>query len=145
MRFAACRGRLSLDTMRRVGETPNGLNEALVCRALEVARERGVPEVSLNYAGLAHLLRRDERAPARLRARILMAVLGRRFQMQRLVRFNEKFSPDWRPRYLVYESPAALPRSVLRVLQAEGYLPSRAAPRRRRQPLPSMQPARRVA
>jgi len=34
-----------------------------------------------------------------------------------------KFSPQWRPRYLVYESTPALPRSVLRVLQAEGYLP----------------------
>jgi lysyl-tRNA synthetase class 2 len=145
MRFAACRGRLSLDTMRRVGETPNGLNEALVCRALELARERGVSEVSLNYAGLAHLLRRDGRGGGKLRARVLMALLGGRFQMQRLVRFDEKFSPYWRPRYLVYETPAALPRAVLRVLQAEGYLPSRAAPRRRRQPLPSMRPARRPA
>jgi lysyl-tRNA synthetase class 2 len=53
MRFISHRGNLSLDTMHRVGETPNGLNEALVCRALEIARERGVGEVSLNYAGLA--------------------------------------------------------------------------------------------
>jgi lysyl-tRNA synthetase class 2 len=58
MRFAAHCGKLSLDTMRRVGETPNGLNEALVCQALAAARERGVREVSLNYAGLAHLVRR---------------------------------------------------------------------------------------
>ena len=35
MRFLAHRDKLSLDTMRRVGETPNGLNEALVCHALE--------------------------------------------------------------------------------------------------------------
>jgi hypothetical protein len=45
--------------------------------------------------------------------------------MDRLVRFNEKFSPQWRPRYLVFESHAALPRAVVRVLQAEGYLPQR--------------------
>ncbi len=42
MRFITHCGKLSLDTMRRVGETPNGLNEALVCRALEAARGRGV-------------------------------------------------------------------------------------------------------
>src|SRR5262249_2737258 len=30
MRFVTCGGTLSLDTMQRVGETPNGLNEALV-------------------------------------------------------------------------------------------------------------------
>jgi len=128
MRFIAHRGRLSLGTMRRVGETPNGLNEALVCRALEVARERGIPEVSLNYAGLAHLIRRP--LPGGwLRRRALgfaLSLLGRRFQMERLVRFNEKFLPEWRPRYLVFPSRRALPRAVYRVLQAEGYI----APRR---------------
>ena len=52
------------------------------------------------------------------------------------MRFNEKFSPEWRPRYLVYESRAALPRAILRVLQAEGYLPSP-----RRSPAPAGAPA----
>jgi lysyl-tRNA synthetase class 2 len=125
MRFVAHCGKLSLDTMRRVGETPNGLNEALVCRALELARERGVGEVSLNYAGLAHLVRGQpshNRAVDYL-ARLMLAMLRRRFQMDRLVRFNEKFSPEWRPRYLVYESRGGLPLTVMRVLQAEGYIP----------------------
>ncbi len=124
MRFIAHRGKLSLDTMRRIGETPNGLNEALVCRALELARTRGIPEVSLNYAGLAHLVRRPV-SGSRLKrnfSRALLALLSRRFQMERLVRFNEKFSPEWRPRYLVYQSRHGLPRAVLRTLQAEGYV-----------------------
>jgi lysylphosphatidylglycerol synthetase-like protein (DUF2156 family) len=123
MRFISHRGKLSLDTMRRVGETPNGLNEALVCLALTVAREREVAEVSLNYAGLAHLIR--HRADSRLGEAVrrpALRLLGRRFQMQRLVDFNEKFSPEWRPRYLVYESRTALPGSIVGVLQAEGYL-----------------------
>ncbi|MFZ0386067.1 MAG: DUF2156 domain-containing protein [Solirubrobacteraceae bacterium] len=123
MRFIAHRGKLSLDRMRRVGETPNGLNEALVCTALEVARERRVAEVSLNYAGLAHLIRSpaDSRLPDAVR-RPALRLLGRHFQMERLVRFNDKFSPEWRPRYLVYESRTALPGAIARVLQAEGYL-----------------------
>jgi lysyl-tRNA synthetase class 2 len=126
MRFASYCGNLSLDTMRRVGETPNGLNEALVCRAIESARELGVPQVSLNYAGLAHLVRgasEHRSAIGRLFVELLVRGLAGRFQMERLVRFNEKFSPQWRPRYLVYESRATLPRSILRVLQAEGYVP----------------------
>jgi lysyl-tRNA synthetase, class II len=131
MRFVAHCGKLSLDTMRRIGETPNGLNEALVCRALDIARHRGVTEVSLNYAGLAHLFRGEPRGSrvTRLLTRLTVALLGRRFQMERLVRFNEKFSPDWRPRYLVYESRLGLPRAVLRVLQAEGYIGQRRRPR----------------
>jgi lysyl-tRNA synthetase class 2 len=148
MRFAACAGgRLSLDTMRRVGETPNGLNEALICHALQAARQLGVREVSLNYAGLAHLIRaRHQGAAASLRARAVMALLGRRFQMERLVRFNEKFFPEWRPRHLVYESRLALPRTVVRVLQAEGYLPTRLAgtPARVRHVLPRALTARRA-
>jgi lysyl-tRNA synthetase, class II len=122
MRLISHCGKLSLDTAHRVGETPNGLCEAMVCRALEVARERGIAEVSLNYAGLAHLIRNP---PTGWRGRWLgwlLGVLGRRFQMQRLVGFNQKFTPQWRPRYLVYESRRSLPVAVLRVLQAEGYL-----------------------
>jgi lysyl-tRNA synthetase class 2 len=125
MRFASHCGALSLDTMRRCGETPNGLNEALVCRALQTARELGVSQVSLNYAGLAHLVRGPSHRSRIGRAvvELLVRVLAGRFQLERLVRFNEKFSPEWRPRYLVYESRATLPRSLVRVLQAEGYLP----------------------
>jgi lysyl-tRNA synthetase, class II len=127
MRFLSCRGNLSLDTMRRVGETPNGLNESLVCRALLFAREHGVREVSLNYAGLGHLVRSGPSGnrPVRAVQRVALGVLGRHFQMDRLVLFNSKFSPQWRPRYLVYESRRELPGAVLRVLQAEGYLPDR--------------------
>ena len=146
MRFVSHCGNLSLDTMRRVGETPNGLNEALMARALEVARERGIGEVSLNYAGLGHLVRREPSANRVTRAltRLAMTPLHRRFQMDRLVRFNDKFTPEWRPRYLVCESRGALPRAIVRVLQAEGYLPERrplALPAARRA-LPRGVPAR---
>jgi lysyl-tRNA synthetase, class II len=129
MRFITHRGKLSLDTMRRVGDTPNGLNEALVCHALSTARERGIREVSLNYAGLAHLVRRGAAGNSAI-TRLALHGLSRRFQMERLVRFNEKFSPQWRPRYLVYESRASLPLAVFAVLAAEGYLPEPALRRR---------------
>jgi lysyl-tRNA synthetase class 2 len=124
MHFISHCGKLSLNTMRRIGETPNGVNEALVCRALEIARSRDVAEVSLNYAGLGHLVRTAPRGgrAKRLASRLIVKLLGSRFQMQRLVTFNEKFSPSWRPRYLVYESRLSLPQAVLRVLQAEGYV-----------------------
>jgi lysyl-tRNA synthetase class 2 len=124
MRFLAHRGKLSLDTMRRVGETPNGLNEALVCQALEFARAHGVPEVSLNYAGLGHLVRLGPSGNrvGKALTRFAVSRLRKRFQMDRLVLFNQKFFPSWRARYLIYESRRALPRSVFRVLQAEGYV-----------------------
>ena len=131
MRFASHCGRLSLDAMRRVGDTPNGLNEALVCRTLEAARELGVSEVSLNYAGLAHLARAEGGSRPLLRwlRRLLLDALGRRFQLERLVSFNEKFNPEWRPRFLVYQSHTGLTRAMFQVLRVEGYLPVARCPR----------------
>jgi lysyl-tRNA synthetase, class II len=108
-----------------------------VCQALGVARERGIPEVSLNYAGLGHLTRKGASGGHAQRQlnRVVLRLLGGRFQLDRLVQFNDKFFPEWRPRYLVYESRAGLPRAIVRVLQAEGYLPQR-------QPLHLRVPAR---
>ena len=132
LHFLSYSNNLSLDAMRRLGGEPNGLNEALVARTLEYARERGMREVSLNFAGFAHLMAAD--AVLSRRQRILRACLERlhgRFQFERLESFNRKFAPDCRPRYLVYEARTHLPLAAVRVLQVEAYLrPPRPRPLR---------------
>jgi lysyl-tRNA synthetase, class II len=123
LHFVAYADGLSLDAMRRMGGEPNGLNEALVSRALEHARELGVREVSLNFAGFAHLMAAD--AALKRRQQLMRWVLQRahgRFQLERLASFNRKFAPSWRPRYLVYGNRTHLPIAALRVLQAEAYV-----------------------
>jgi lysyl-tRNA synthetase, class II len=123
LHFVAYPDGLSLDAMRRMGGEPNGLNEALVSRALEHARELGLHEVSLNFAGFAHLMAAD--AALRRRQQLMRWVLQRahgRFQLERLASFNRKFAPAWRPRYLVYGNRTHLPVAALRVLQAEAYV-----------------------
>lgn len=123
LHFLPYNGGLSLDAMRRAGDEPNGLNEAMVVRALEYARERGFREVSLNFAGFAHVMAADAALTPRQRAlRVVLRLAHGRFQLERLVRFNEKFFPDWRPRYLVYSHRTHLPLAALRVLQAEAYI-----------------------
>lgn len=129
LRFASYRDGLSLDAMRRAGECPNGVNEALVVAALEHARGRGIAAVSLNFAGFAHVMASDaDLGIAHRLLRLLLTRVHGRFQLERLVRFNEKFGPQWRPRHLVYRSGPGLPLGALRVLQAEAYVPP---PRRR--------------
>lgn len=134
LRFSHHLDGLSLDVMRRLDDEPNGLNEALVTAALLHAREAGVRAVSLNFAGLAHVMAAD--ATLSGPQRVLRRLIGRfrgRFQLERLVRFNDKFAPQWRPRYLVYGSRTHLPLAGLRVLQAEAYLRApRSRPRRER-------------
>ncbi|MEA2409894.1 MAG: lysyl-tRNA synthetase, class [Thermoleophilaceae bacterium] len=134
IRFARCADTLSLDVMRRSGDEPNGLNEALIARALAWARERELREVSLNFAGFSHVIgpqANPGRAHRLLRYGLELA--HGRFQLERLMAFNAKFGPTWRPRFLVYETPALLPLAALRVLQAESYIrPPRSRQRPRR-------------
>ncbi len=111
------RAAASLSLMRREPQTPNGLIEFLIVRAIDQLRVRGVEELSLNFAAFGRLVER----PGLLAP--LLRFASRHFQIESLYRFNAKFSPRWEPRYLVFESVLALPRAGLAALWAEGQLP----------------------
>jgi lysyl-tRNA synthetase class 2 len=112
----------SLAAMRRDRETPNGLMEFLVVRAIELLRAEGVEELSLNFAAFARFMQRPRNPAERMAGRL--ARLGNPyFQIESLYRFNAKFQPRWEPRYLVYERARRLPRVGLAVMWAEGQLP----------------------
>ena len=123
LHFVPCYGRsaMSLSFMRRDPETPNGLTEFLVVRAAELLRERGVEELSLNFATFARWIH----SPARWHERLLgklVALANPFFQIESLYRFNAKFFPRWEPRYLVYEGAFGLPRVGIAAMWAEGQL-----------------------
>ncbi len=113
---------VSLSFMRRRPESPNGLTEFLIVRAIEALRGRGIREVSLNFAAFARLLREPRGLLERVAARLLS--LGDTwFQIERLYRFNAKFFPRWEPRYFMYERRFGLPRAGIAALWVEGQLP----------------------
>jgi lysyl-tRNA synthetase, class II len=116
------RAAVSLSSMRRDPETPNGLTEFMVVKAIESLRERGIDELSLNFAAFARLLHNPENRLQRLLGRAL-GWADAIFQIERLYRFNTKFFPQWEPRYLMYERLIALPRVALAALWLEGQLP----------------------
>ena len=113
---------MSLSLMRGDRGAPNGLTEYLVVRAVELFRDRGVEELSLNFAAFGRLLARPRGWFDRSLAR-LVSLGDRYFQIESLYRFNAKFSPRWEPRYLVYERVLGLPRVGLAAMVAEGQLP----------------------
>ena len=124
LHFVPCYGRaaVSLSFMRRDPDTPNGLTEFLVARGAELLRDRGLRELSLNFATFAKWMH----SPARRHERVLgrLVALGNPFfQIESLYRFNAKFFPRWEPRYLVYEGAMGLPRASLAAAWAEGQLP----------------------
>jgi len=137
LHFVPCFGRpaVSLSFMRRDPDTPNGLMEFMVARAVALLRARGLTEMSLNFAAFAKWMHN----PAKRYERVLgkLVTLGNPFfQIESLYRFNAKFFPRWEPRYLVYEGTLGLPRAGIAALSAEGQLPKpplpvRPAPLRR--------------
>ncbi|MEP7059083.1 MAG: phosphatidylglycerol lysyltransferase domain-containing protein, partial [Actinomycetota bacterium] len=113
----------SLDQMRRRPDTPNGLMEWMVAEtALELGR-RGAERFSLNFAVRGRIfddqfhLTLIQRAEARI-----LGWLNPFFQLERLWSFNDKFGPEWRPRFIYYEAPLSLPRVILAYLEAEAFL-----------------------
>jgi lysyl-tRNA synthetase, class II len=115
-------GGYSLSAMRRCRETPNGLMEFLIVEALGWSRDRGAPEVSLNFCVFADLLRARERSlPGRV-ARGGLQSLDRVFQLERLLSFTGKFFPEWRPRFLCIERLSDFPLVGLAYLRAESLL-----------------------
>ena len=116
---------MSLDLMRRDADAAPGINELLITAAMLAAPGLGVRQVSLNFAAFRAVFERGERLGAGplLRARRSVLILASRwFQIESLYRFNAKFHPDWRSRFLVYPGPADLPRVGVAALEAEAYL-----------------------
>ena len=123
LHFVPCYGRaaVSLSFMRRDPDTPNGLMEFMVARAAELLAERGVAELSLNFAAFARWLHSPEKRSERALGRVV-ALGNRFFQIESLYRFNAKFQPHWQPRFLVYPTGSDLPRVGLAALEAEAFL-----------------------
>ncbi|MDE3134885.1 MAG: DUF2156 domain-containing protein [Acidobacteriota bacterium] len=130
LHFVPCYGRraMSLSIMRRDPSTPNGLMEFLLVAAIEGMRERGIDELSLNFAALTRYMRDPRNAFEFVLGRTASA-LDRYLQVESLYRFNVKFQPRWDPRYLVYEGRLGLVRTALAAMWAEGQLPKPRPPR----------------
>ncbi len=117
---------LSLSTMPRRPDAPNGFTAWLIVAAVLWARDHGFDELSLNFSPFAGLLTTEHALPSlqRLQRRALLRLKGvLALQLDNLQRFNSQFSPSWRPRYVVLQAWADLPRVLVAAMAAEGYLP----------------------
>jgi len=129
LHFVPAYGRpaMSLGYMRRRPETPNGLTEFMVVRSVQLLRERGVEQVSLNFCAFGRWLREPSNVLQRLAGRILVPLDGV-FQIHSLLDFNEKFATRWAPRHIAFAGWLSAPRVALAALEAEGQLPRPALP-----------------
>lgn len=121
----------SLDLMRRCRTSPNGTMELMVSELMSRSHALGITKISLNFAFLRQTFADAERVGAAPWTRInshLLSWLDRFFQIESLYRSNQKYAPQWVPRFICFESAAALPRVLLAMARAEGYLGRRQPP-----------------
>ncbi|MBB2900688.1 lysyl-tRNA synthetase class 2 [Kineococcus radiotolerans] len=112
----------SLDVMRRstAEDVPNGLTDALVVATAQHLAENGMRGLGLNFAVLREVVSGErEGAVADLGRRALHALSGKA-QIESLWRFNAKYDPDWRPRYVVLDSVELAAAQGFTIADAEG-------------------------
>ncbi len=112
----------SLDVMRydTSDDVPNGVMEHLIVQTIREVASRGQVGLGLNFAVLRTVVNAEaDTRLKRLRQRALEAVSGRT-EVNSLYRFNQKFSPDWRPRYVVLSSVDTVLCQGLMISAAEG-------------------------
>ncbi|GAA1242780.1 hypothetical protein GCM10009665_36980 [Kitasatospora nipponensis] len=111
----------TLDFMRRRSEGFRGVTEFLIASAALGFKEEGADFLSLSGAPLA---RADRGEPPTALQRML-DWMGRSLEpvygFRSLLAFKAKFQPEYRPMYMLYPDPAALP-SITRAI-GKAYLP----------------------
>ncbi|MEO5877651.1 MAG: phosphatidylglycerol lysyltransferase domain-containing protein [Streptosporangiaceae bacterium] len=100
-RYAACGGGLSLDSMRRLPDSPNGVHERLIADLMAAVDVR---EVSLNFAAFRELLEATERTALEQAGYRALHLLDPLIAVESLYLFNRKFRPHYRPRSVQFRS-----------------------------------------
>ena len=120
------RRKVSLDLMRRSPDAPNGLVELMVTALMEQARSFGMRTVSLNFCMFRRVYADAARVGSGALTRFNYSVLGtldRFWQLERLYVSNQKFEPEWFPRFFCLEDAVSLPQVALAAGMAEGFVP----------------------
>jgi lysyl-tRNA synthetase class 2 len=112
----------SLDVMRRSTDEglPSGIVDAMIIATAEHLRERGQRGLGLNFAVLRTVVSGEQEGRVPDLARQVLTRLGSHSQMESLWRFNAKYDPTWRARYVVVDDLAQLATDGLTMARAEG-------------------------
>ncbi|MDN8578483.1 bifunctional lysylphosphatidylglycerol synthetase/lysine--tRNA ligase LysX [Corynebacterium bovis] len=117
---------LSLDLMRRSPGSPNGTIEAMVAE-LCTNTSLGVRRISLNFSVFRQIFATESvigTGPATVLLRRILVFFSRWWQMEALYRSNEKYSPEWVPRFMCFGERVSLLRTAFAAGIAEGFVPA---------------------
>ena len=110
---------LSLDASRKYRNVPNGLTEFLLIQSLEHFKKNGIRTVSLNFATF-YLSKSDiHQSSYKILVTHFYKVLSLIYKTNTLYKFNNKFLPSWKDRYIVFEKRRYLPNYLFAVAKTE--------------------------
>ena len=110
---------LSIDEMRKRKNTPNGLIEFLLLQAFSNYQKNNIEEISLNFATFNQHKKQIHKNPLILLRLNIYKMLSYFYKTNHLYNFNNKFLPDWRERYMIFEKRRYLPYYLFAVAKIE--------------------------
>jgi phosphatidylglycerol lysyltransferase len=106
---------LSIDLMRYLPDTPNGIMDYLFVSLFLWGSAQGYAEFNMGMAPLAGL-EDHPLSPVWTKMGVWVFKHGEHFyNFQGLRRYKEKFNPEWRPRYLANQGNTQLPNEFLNI------------------------------
>lgn len=120
------RNGLSLDVMVHSPTAVPGITDFLVAQAALQGRDMGIKHISLNFAVFRDVfVATDElRAGPLTRASDrLLKVASRSFQIESLYRANQKYQPQWSPRWVAFDDTMVVFHALYSMGVAEGFIP----------------------
>jgi lysylphosphatidylglycerol synthetase-like protein (DUF2156 family) len=115
-------GGWSLDLMRRTNDhdAPNGLTDYVVIETIQWMHEKGQRGLGLNFAVMRAVLAGEMgEGPWRKIEQKTMHRFSESMQIESLWKFNEKYDPTWRPRYVVTDAKVERARAGIAIARAE--------------------------
>jgi lysyl-tRNA synthetase, class II len=116
---------ISLDLMRRDPDAENGVMELMVTATVNAGPLIGADRLSLNFAVMRAIFEEGAKigaGPVMRASRAFLMFASRWWQLESLYKSNEKYEPDWVPRYLLFERSGDLPRVGIAAGLAEGFV-----------------------
>jgi lysylphosphatidylglycerol synthetase-like protein (DUF2156 family)/UDP-2,3-diacylglucosamine pyrophosphatase LpxH len=115
----------TLDQIRHTTRTlPPGIIDFLIVETILHLGSGAVPALGLNFSVVSHRLARAEADTLTSRAqRWLLDHLSRTGQTEGTWRPDERYEPQWRPRYFAYDGRGHFPAAALALARAESRRP----------------------
>jgi lysyl-tRNA synthetase class 2 len=112
----------SLDVMRRSTDEdiPNGIIDFLILETIHHVATLGGHGLALNFAVMRAVVSGEQNGVARRVGRTLLHKVSDHAQIESLWKFNAKYDPKWRPRYVVLDSVEFMLTQGLVMAGAEG-------------------------